>query len=223
MNVYTVLDLKVPEYLYVPLVEMSNRFSRMPLGEISPSLSCDVNDENNEWKDAGYIFIPDGPTSNISSLIKNINFGSDANSLYFRFILNKNSLKIANDNIQNQIAIYFQKPNARFYSPMRFVSKNENIYPILFNHFSREIRFVFDNKKISRMFLNKSCANGLWSQVISKNLHIAYKDNVIELKIPFADLEISNNNLSFCIIDSTNELINEVYPHDIMISLGERI
>ena len=56
---------------------------------------------------------------------------------------------------------------------------------------------------------------------MSKKSKIAYND-VIEAKIPFEDLEIKSGECSFCIIDSTNELINEIYPQDNMISLGER-
>ena len=126
---------------------------------------------------------------------------------------------MAYESIQNQIAIYFANKNERFLSPIRFVSKNDNsIYPILMNQFSREIRFVFDSNRISRLFFNKSCAFGLWSQMLSKKSKIAYKD-IIELKIPFEDLGASQNELSFCIIDSTNELINEVYPQDVLIDL----
>lgn len=221
MNAYIIMDWEIPPYLTVPLVEVSNKTLRNPTDKITPSLMCDIKDEKKEWQNAGYIFIPDGPTSNISSLIKNINFGCDDENLYFRFILNKNSLKIANNNIQNQIAIYFQNPNARYFAPIRFVNKNENIPPILFNQFSRELRFVFDNRNISRMFLNNACANGLWSQIVSKKSQIAYKNNVIELKMPLNDLEIFNKQFSFCIIDSTNELINEVYPQDTMISFED--
>ena len=51
-----------------------------------------------------------------------------------------------------------------------------------------------------------------------KSLKIAYKD-VIELKISLDDLDITSSNFSFFIIDATNELINEVYPQDVMINL----
>jgi len=219
MNAYEIMGLNVPHYLTMPLASITNKPLRNPKSQISPKLNCDINDELKEWENAGTIFIPDGPTSNISSLIKNIYFGYDDEFVYFRFILNRNSVKMAYESIQNQIAIYFANKNERFLSPIRFVSKNDNsIYPILMNQFSREIRFVFDSNRISRLFFNKSCAFGLWSQMLSKKSKIAYKD-IIELKIPFEDLGASQNELSFCIIDSTNELINEVYPQDVLIDL----
>ena len=219
MNAYEIMGLKIPDYLTMPLTNIANKPLRNPKSEISPKLICDINDENKGWENAGTIFIPDGPTSNISSLIKNIYFGKDNEFLYFRFVLNRNSVKMAYENIQNQIAIYFANNNERFLSPIRFVSKNDNnIYPILMNQFSREVRFVFDSSKISRLFFNKSCPYGLWSQMISKKSKVAYKE-VIELKIPFEDLGILTDNISFCIIDSTNELINEVYPQDVLIDV----
>lgn len=220
MNAYEIMQLPIPHYLTMPLASVANKPLRNPKSEISPRLLCDINDEAKEWENAGTIFIPDGPTSNISSLLKNIYFGYDKEYLYFRFILNRNSVKMAYENIQNQIAIYFANQNERFLSPMRFVSKNDNnIYPILMNQFSREVRFIFDSNKISRLFFNKSCPWGLWSQMLSKNSKIVYKE-AIELKIPFSDLGCENRELSFCIIDSTNELINEVYPQDVMIDIN---
>lgn len=219
MNAYEMMGLEIPHYLTMPLANVANKPLRNPKSEISPKLNCDENDELKEWENAGSIFIPDGPTSNISSLIKNIYFGKDSEYIYFRFVLNRNSVKMAYENIQNQIAIYFANNNERFLSPIRFVSKNDNIiYPILMNQFSREVRFVFDSNRISRLFFNRSCPYGLWSQMLSKKSKIAYKD-VIELKIPFEDLGVEQGNLSFFIIDSTNELINEVYPQDVLIDV----
>lgn len=166
------------------------------------------------------IFVPDSPISNVSRLVKNIYFGRDEENVYFRLELNKNSIKMSIDNLENQIAIYFATNDARYYSPIRFVSKNENIiYPIIKNHFSHEIRFVVDNKRVSKIFFNKACQWGLWSQIVSKGAKVAYKD-IIELKIPLCDLDAKSGNLSFFIIDATNELINEVYPQDVLISIG---
>ena len=218
MNAYEIMDLPIPNYLTMSLANVTNKSLRNPTKQISPRLICDTNDELKEWENAGFIFIPDRPTSNISSLIKNIYFGNDNEFVYFRFELNRNSVKMAYESIQNQIAIYFQNEDEIYLSPIRFVSKNENIYPILMNQFSREVRFVFDSNKISRLFFNKSCQYGLWSQMLSKKSKIAYKE-VIELKIPFEDLGVKKYGFSFCIIDSTNELINEVYPQDVVISI----
>ncbi len=222
MNAYEFMGLAIPNYLTMPLASVTTRPLRNPVAQISPSLNCDTSEDNTEWDNAGTIFIPDGPTSNISSLLKNIYFGYDNEFIYFRFVLNKNSMKMHRANIQNQIAIYFSNIRERFYSPIRFVSKNDNFYPILMNQFSREVRFVFDSKRVSRIFFNKACPYGLWSQMLSKKSKIAYND-VIDLKIPFEDLGVENLDFSFCIIDSTNELINEVYPQDVMISFDERV
>lgn len=221
MNVYKILGLEVPEYLNVPLSAVTTKPLRNPSGEISPTLICDENDRLGEWEKAGCIFIPDGPTSNVSRLVKNIYFGFDKENLYFRFELNKNSIKMSAQNIENQIAIYFISEFGRNFSSIRFVNKNENIYPIIRNKFSHELRFTFDAKSISRIFLNKALEFNLWSQIPSKNSNLVYKD-VIELKIAFSDLgfdSFSKKTLAFCIMDVTNELINEIYPQDVLITL----
>ena len=222
MNVYEFLGIQVPEYLTLPLSVVTTKPLRNPISYISPSLVCDKEDKLNEWQNAGYIFIPDGPTSNISRLVKNIHFGYDDEYLYFRFELNKNSMKMFIENIENQIAIYFINELSSNFSSIRLVNKNENnVYPILKNQFSHELRFVFNSKYISRIFLNKAGEYNLWNQVSAKKSSIFYKD-VIELKISFEDLEILPENkkqLAFCILDVTNELINEVYPQDVLITV----
>ena len=222
MNVYEFLGIQIPEYLTLPLSVVTTKPLRNPISYISPSLVCDKEDKLNEWQNAGYIFIPDGPTSNISRLVKNIHFGYDDEYLYFRFELNKNSMKMFIENIENQIAIYFINELSSDFSSIRLVNKNENnVYPILKNQFSHELRFVFNSKYISRIFLNKAGEYNLWNQVSAKKSSIFYKD-VIELKISFEDLEILPENkkqLAFCILDVTNELINEVYPQDVLITV----
>lgn len=219
MNVYEMLELEVPQYLTVPLANATTRPLRNPLKEISPSLVCDIDDVLNEWDNAGLIFVPDGPTSNVSRLIKNIYFGYDKENIYFRFELNKNSVQMSYGAIENQIAIYFTSDKSEHFSTVRFVSKNENtIYPIIKNQFSREVRFIFDNYSTSRLFFNKACSYGLWTRTNPKDSQIAYKD-VIELKIAYSDLEFENNEFSFFIMDLSNELINEVYPQDVLIDL----
>ena len=218
MNVYEILGLEVPQYLNMPLSNASTRPLRNPTKQISPSLTCCNTDENDEWDNAGYIFIPDGPTANMSRLVKNIHFGFDKDYLYFRFELNKKSPKINYQAIENQIAIYFFYENSRYFSPVRFVNKNENFYPIIKKHFSNELRFVFDEKKISRIFFNRALPYGLWCQEVAKKSKIVYRD-VIELKIAFEDLAFATKEFSFCIIDASNELINEVYPQDVMINI----
>ncbi len=221
MNVYEILELDVPQYLTVPLANVATRPLRNPLKEISPSLVCDAEDALKEWESAGLIFVPDGPTSNVSRLIKNIYFGCDKENVYFRFELNKNSVQMSYQGIENQIAIYFTGEKSQHFSPVRFVSKNENtIYPIIKNQFSREVRFIFDNYSTSRLFFNKACPYGLWTRTTPKKSQIAYKD-VIELKIAFGDLGFENNEFSFFIMDLSNELINEVYPQDVLIDLKQ--
>jgi len=76
MNAYEIMDLPIPNYLTMSLANVTNKSLRNPTKQISPRLICDTNDELKEWENAGFIFIPDRPTSNISSLIKNIYFGN---------------------------------------------------------------------------------------------------------------------------------------------------
>ena len=222
MNVYKYLSLEVPKYLQTPLSVAKTRPLRNPDGEISPTLNCLAEGADSEWKKAGFIFIPDAPTSNVIRLIKNIYFGYDKENFYLRIELNKNSTKIGYDKIENQIAIYILNEYAENFSPVRFVNKNENIYPIIRNNFSSEIRFVFNDKEVSKIFSNKALNYGLWGRSPAKNSKINYLNDIIELKISFEDLGFETGytkEFAFCILDATDELINEVYPQDVLINL----
>lgn len=219
INVYEILGLNVPQYLKEPLEETEFKSLRSPVGYISPSLCCDIDDKKNEWKNAGLIFVPDSPTSNLSQLIKDIYFGRDEENIYFRFELNKSSFKMTHKGIENQIAIYFASDNSQNYSPIRFIGKNENaIYPIIRNQFSFELKFSLDMNNVSKVTLSKALPWFLWSKAISKRAKILYND-VVELKIPLEDLEAKNCNLSFVVVESTNDLINEIYPQDTLVEL----
>ena len=199
------------------MANATTRPLRTPSVPISPSLSCEYRDVI-EWQDAGYIFIPDSPTSNLARLIKNIHFGYDEENLYFRFEINTNAAKMQYGGIENQIAIYFINEKSSNFSSIRFINKNDNIYPIIKNQFSNEVRFVFDKEQISKICFSKAISHNLWNYVVARNSKIGYKDT-IELKIAFCDLGINSSHISFCVIDATNELINEVYPQDVLINL----
>ncbi len=220
MNVYRLLKLDIPSYLSMPLVNSISSPLKKPVSSISPSLSCDIKDEQNEWQNAGHIFIPDSPISNADKLIKNICFGYDEENIYFRFELNQNSIKINFEEFKNQISIYFINKNAKYYSTVRQVNKNKIVSPILKNHFSDEFYFTFaknsDRNNISKPRLNKAINYNLWESEMCKNSKINYKD-IIELKISFKDLGFLNHDFSFLIVNSINDLISQTYPIDILV------
>lgn len=220
MNVYRILNLEIPEYLKLPLMSSASKTLVNPTGNISPRLNCDIKDEKNEWKNAGHIFIPDNPTSNTAKLVKNIYFGSDKEYLYLRIEPNKESVKIGFDKIENQIALYLINKNSEYHSPVRFVNKNDNIHPVIKNNFSNELRIIFNQKEVSRIFLNQATKNNLWKKASPKKSFVNYKD-IIELKISFEDLNITpdTKDFDFCILDITDEIINEIYPQDVLINV----
>lgn len=217
-NVYRYLNLEIPKYLLIPLTANPNRPLRNPAGKICPKLDAKLSNLA-DWQDAGFIFTPDNPTSNLARLIKNIYFGYDDSYLYFRFELNKNSARFDHEKLNNRIAIYFINKKENIFSPIRFVNRNENIYPILKNQFSTEIRFSFDRKTVSKLHINRAIKYYLYSRIIPKDSKINYAET-LEVKLSFEDLNIkSKDDVKFCIIDSANDLINEVYPQDVLIEL----
>ena len=49
MNSYELLDLPIPHYLTMPLANVTARPLRNSVAEISPSLCCDINDDQKEF------------------------------------------------------------------------------------------------------------------------------------------------------------------------------
>ena len=106
------------------------------------------------------------------------------------------------------------------YNALIFIGKHSmNIFlfhTFIFSHWFRDEIYASRNALI--IYFSKSINWTLWNQIIPKNSKVVYKD-VIEIKIALEEFEISRGNLSFFIIDATNEIINEVYPQDVLINL----
>ena len=218
-NVYKILNEPHPGYLDIPLISIIGKPVREPRRPITPVIDGTINDHIDNWADAGYIFLPDSPTFSADKTIKGIYFGNDETNAYFKFELNKKNITNSKYFLRNQIFIYFRSETQDTLSPVRTVSRTENIYPIIENQFTHEVYFSFNDTEMLPLSLAKSTFGGLWISQLLKRVNYAYRDT-IEIAVSFEDLGISpGETVEFCIIAATKGILNEVYPQDVLLTL----
>ena len=128
-------------------------------------------------------------------------------------------LKFCKHFLRNQIFLYFRNESQNILSPVRTISKTENIYPTIENQFTHEIKFSFNENEMLPLSLAKSTFGGLWIYQLLKKVNYAYKDT-IELSISFDDLGVApGETVEFCVIAATNGILDEVYPQDVLLTL----
>ena len=219
-NVYRAFYAPIPDYLNIPLISMVGKPIKEAQGHISPTIDGIIKEEYGEWDNAGYIFLPDSPTFSKMKSIKGIYYGSDSDNLYFRFEVNQQTVSKSNHFLKNQIHIYIRSAFQNTLSPVRAISRTNNIFPTLKNGFSYEIMFAFNKDDLLPPITSVAMPGGLWKMVLTKHDEYAYKD-VIELKISYKDLGLEENTpVEFCVVSATNEIVNEVYPQDVLLSLN---
>lgn len=218
-NVYRFLNVPSPDHLNVPLISMVGKPIRQAVGHISPEIDG-LEIQKDEWDNSGYIFLPDSPSFSKLKSIKGIYYGCDSENLYFKFEVNRQTVSKSNHFIKNQIHIYIRSTLQGAFSPVRVISRTNNIYPTLKNSFSHEVMFAFNKKDLLPPVLCTAVQGGLWKMVLMKHDKYAYKD-VIEIKISYKDLGLEKNSpVEFCVVSATGEVINEVYPQDVLLTLN---
>ncbi len=110
MNVHRKLGEKIPSYLQQPILSKGRAsLKQEPLGIISPKIDGNITDYY-EWLEAGLFRIDEsGGTMHLAtSLLKEIRFGFDIDSIYFRFDL---SLSPLDESLsETYITVEFSEP-----------------------------------------------------------------------------------------------------------------
>ncbi|MBQ2644370.1 hypothetical protein IJG14_02195 [bacterium] len=220
-SIYTTLNKGIPDYLNEPLASFTGKPSRIPKGLISPSLKG-KSDYEDEWKNAGCIDIPTSPLTNENKLFNKIYFGSDYDNLYFLFDVNQ---YIYNFNTENepiyQVYVYIRTNNDKnqYTAPVRPLNKTENVCNLLKNSYTYEIKLTFMKDKNFPLFFSNAIKNNLWSIIKNHSVEYVHED-VIEMKIPFDDLQIqAGEKIDFFIINGTFGKIENIYPQDLWLTI----
>ena len=219
-NVYRYLDLDTPKYLDDPLSDIStSKPSKYPKSLITPNINGkNVVDEDDEWNNAGYIEIPDGPVLRESKLFDKIRFGNDQNNFYLKFHLNKyikENLELSKRTYQ--MYIYTRKASHRQdLSPVRLINKTKNITPVSMEKFHNEIQIAIRNNKLQLLRIIKAIPGDMWVLEMSKSVY----DEVLDLKIPFDILGIkSGETLEFLFINANYGVKDFYIPNETVLSV----
>ena len=222
-NVYRYLDLDTPKYLDDPLSDIStSKPSKYPKSLITPRINGkNVVDEDDEWNNAGYIEIPDGPVLRESKLFDKIRFGNDQNNFYLKFHLNKyikENLELSKRTYQ--MYIYTRKASHRQdLSPVRLINKTKNITPVSMEKFHNEIQIAIRNNKLQLLRIIKAIPGDMWVLEMSKSIETVY-DEVLDLKIPFDILGIkSGETLEFLFINANYGVKDFYIPNETVLSV----
>lgn len=222
-NVYRYLDLDTPKYLDDPLSDIStSKPSKYPKSLITPNINGkNVVDEDDEWNNAGYIEIPDGPVLRESKLFDKIRFGNDQNNFYLKFHLNKyikENLELSKRTYQ--MYIYMRKASHRQdLSPVRLINKTKNITPVSMEKFHNEIQIAIRNNKLQLLRIIKAIPGDMWVLEMSKSIETVY-DEVLDLKIPFDILGIkSGETLEFLFINANYGVKDFYIPNETVLSV----
>ena len=220
-NIYSYMDKPIPEYLEMPLISYMGKPSKVPKRQITPIING-YTEDNDEWMNAGCIDILCGPLLQENKLINRIYFGNDKDNLYLRFDLNK-YLQSRKNSFNEYAVIYIylktHKNSISNSASPRPTNKKGNIYPILADGYTDEVKIALTGNKKFALQFSKATKEGLWELQWEHNIQYAIND-ICEIEIPFEDLEITKDEFFdfFCLI-GINGITEEVYPKDVPLTL----
>ncbi len=222
-NIYRYLDLDTPKYLDEPITDISpSKPSKYPKSLISPAINGkSIISEDDDWNNAGFIEIPDGPVLRESKLFEKIRFGNDKDYFYLRFHLNKYIKN--NEELKKrtfQMYIYLRKTGRKqALAPTRLINKTQNIPPIAMEKFHNEIQIAIRKDELQFLRLIKAIPGDMWILGNTKTIEVAY-DEVLDLKIPFDVLDIKNGETLEFIFINANFGIKDFYiPNEMVLSV----
>lgn len=222
-NIYRYLDLDAPKYLDEPISTVStSKPSKYPKELITPTIDGkNVINEDDEWNNAGFIEITDGPVLRESKLFDKIRFGNDHENFYLKFHMNR-YIKENPDLTKRayQMYIYLRKSSHKqALSPVRLINKTKNIAPISMEKFHNEIQIAIRNDKLQLLRHVKAIPGDMWILDSAKTIETAY-DETLDLKIPFDLLEVKSGEILEFVFVNANYGIKDFYiPNEMVLSV----
>ena len=216
-NIYKILGTNPPEYLETPFITTNDLGMKYPEAlqtqVIDGRLSSDTN-----WSNAGSIIIPDGPVYQENKIFDKISFCNDTENIYLRIYTNKNSEKLSKK--INQFHIYTRNASVITpRAPIRLIDKNEENSLIVKEKFNNELLLIIIKDELFPIRFLSVREENCWRLEGINNIEIKYED-VIDIKLPFADLGInSGDTLEMFFATSDNGIKDTYIPNDALLVL----
>lgn len=215
-NIYKLIKQPVPEYLETPLAEFLEARSRYPKAAFD-SFELNGKDADAKWDVGGCIDIPAPPTMQEKRFFNKICFGYDTDNLYLRFDINKFILDKENGFKDfNQIYIYFKNrtETSLHSAPIRTVNKTETIIPLLREPYNCEVKLTLFKNFHFNAQLAHATRDNLWVLQLKNGIEHVFED-YMEVKIPFNDLRVNENELvEFFVIQGPLGIVDDFYPQN---------
>lgn len=219
-NVYHELGVESPEFLDNSLLEINSGLSKYPKGEIQPIIDGQqISDD--EWLNAGFIDIPDGPVMRENKFFDKIRFGCDRNNFYLRFYLNDFVLSDP-DKLKTTYQMYIYTRNAskkQAMSPMRLINKTSDILPTTKQKFHNELQLSIVEGELRLVRLIKAIPNNLWVLENPKQIKAVF-GNAIDIQIPFENLDVDHNeNMEFLFSIAKMGVSDILIPNSMLLNI----
>lgn len=213
-QIYKMLGKEIPSSLEKPLEAVVARQSYTPRASITPVINGLLS--LGEWESAGYIQNVQGPVYNVDKLFNKVYFGNDKNNIYIRFDLNKYNLEnMKGKNLASQIMLYFQgMNNTPTTSYVRLRQTKDYLSNVMRYAYSHEVEIPLMGGTVLPPVFSKSMENLLWEIIINHDINFVY-DQVIEMAIPFDDLNIkSDEKINMTVLTGKSNILDEIVTKD---------
>ena len=139
--------------------------------------------------------------------------------MYLRFYIDE-EVKENNTNVIHQLYIYMRNNDRKQnLSHIRLTNKSEDVYPIMHEKFSTEMRLSLVNGMIRPLQFSKSIAGELWCFQNSDSIKVAY-DTVLDVSIPFDSIDIDKGEmLEFFFATADFGVLESFIPQEILLTM----
>lgn len=212
-NIYRVLKEPIPEYLFVPVEVYLGRSTRYPTSMVSPTIDGEV-EEGEGWLLAGYMDMYAGAMYQSERILRRIWFGLDKNNLKIRLDTTQNIYKK-----EYEIYIYYYNPwKPRSNSHVRLRSR-AGFTPETFKYKYAYETYLCPGDNHMVTTFSEAVAPDLWEVKENTKTKVAI-GSVIELSIPFDELQVSEGNeIHFVVLLAKSQILLELTPENKAISV----
>ena len=221
-HIYELIDKEPPDYLDETIISTVEIPFKHPKCKITPKMDG-LESSSSDWQNSGSISMLDGPVYRENKCVDRIDFGNDAEKVYFRLHVKKNSEETNFIERINQFYIYVRNASRILdRAHIRLISKTDNPYPVLTEKFEHEIALTLYKDTLYPPRLATVLHSDMWTLDNPEGINIVYED-VIDISIPFDKLGVKKGEtLEFFLANTDSGVKNTSIPQEVLISMTRK-